>query len=233
MQTFRAYIGGDTGMRKTTTAASLVALMAARGKLGRLVVISTDAARGIDRKPAILRRLCDHAVIIGDDAARQGINWRAALDRAPRLYVEVAATRYPAGILGELAAEVFNRGWATVIADEAHKTVPVGADPRLLRLWGEGRKRGIDCVAVTASVMVRDGSAMNPAVLDASDVRVGFRAGSDIVALKIMGRNHPRLASELARLPGPERGTPHFLVHRAGQPRAEIVTPSGSRWIQA
>lgn len=224
MQTRRYFAGGDTGRGKSTLVAALVRHMRAAGRMGRLVILTTDPPHDLAGNPSALLHLTDHVVTITDRT--QHVDWATALGRSPRLYVEIAATNYPRGILGDLGDELYQRGAATLVADEAHATLPTDADPRLVRLWGEGRKRGIDCIALSASIMNRKGLAVHGTVFDHSDVRIMFRAASSKVADKLAD-DTPKLAALLPQLKGPENGGPQYIVYRKGNPYAELVSPTG------
>jgi len=191
-----------------------------------LVVLSTDAAVGLDGDRAPLARECGHVLELTDELAATGVDWDAALNSEPRLYVELSTSRYPAERLGELGAAVKSRGNALFVADEAHATVPVAADARLLQLWSEGRKRAVDCIAVTASAMQRSGSSLNPLVKDLSNVRVAFNVADAAVQAKI-ARDCPPLAEHLSSLATPrDGGAPEFGVYTS-MGRAELVRRSG------
>ena len=224
VQTERILALGDQGSGKSHLAAAVAELYVTTGRAGQVVVLSTDLA---SKSP--LAQLCGRVLELDDSLAARGVRWDDALDAERRLYVEVSTTRYPAAVLGDLGAAIMRRGNALLIADEAHNTVPQGADSRLLEPWTKGRKQAIDCIAITSSAMQRHGSTMNPLIWDQSNVLLAFNVVNSRVRERI-AEGAPPLGPYLDKLATPRDGRPEFGVYVGTGPNAgaELVTRQGA-----
>jgi len=228
--TLRIAFWGDQGGGKTSLAACTVDEFDRLGRTGRLVIVSPDPAVGRRGARNPLAERCGHVLVLTDDLAARGVDWPAAMADEPRLYVQLDTVRYPAACLGDLGEALRHAEDALVVFDEAYRTVPVQADERLLDLFVNGRKHGIDVITVSASAMQRNGAGISPLVWDQANMHVCFQITDENVRGKI-AEKAPPIAAELPTLATPrDGGEPEYAVYFGGPPpRAAVHTRTGRR----
>ena len=231
VQTNRVLVVGESGSGKSHLVARLVREYLDQQRTRYVVVVSPDAPA---HSP--LSQLCAQRMELSDARAAQRLQWGRMVADARTLYVEVTAMtdpRLPEGkaahrAIGELSEACMELRDTLLVFDEAPETVPDQADVRTLRLWRQGRKYGVDLVAVTQGLLQRNGTRMSATVRDRSNLYAVFNV-TDPNELAPIGRMVPALAPHLSTLRTPmDGGAPEFGVYR-DRNRAELVLRSGTQ----
>lgn len=222
-QTNRVLIVGDSGSGKTTLARELVRRYDELGRRELLVVVSKDASH-----ESALAELCGASLVLSDELADRGVDWRAVLERHPRIYVEAEAIGGELlEQLDELASAILERGSALVVFDESNELLSRKAGRRLVSLWTRGRKRWIDAVAIGQSPLQAGDMGIHREVIKRSNALVAFqlRDGREAdAAARWLHCDAERVQN--LRTPH-DGGEAEYIVCHAPTGRAQLVGRSG------
>lgn len=227
--TNRVLVIGGSGSGKSTLSEAIVERYATLGRYRYLVVLTKDAA-----EHSRLSGFCNAAEELSDDVAAAGIDWRAAIEAAGSLFLEVTALEGDArrDCLDALGRALLELGDVLLVVDEAQQIVDRNAPPGLLQLWTRGRKHGVSIVTITQSLKQRSTWGLHPTAINEATALVSFLK-TDPNEVKQVTDLFPELGDRVATLKTPRDGSPEYAVKDLITGRALLVTRQGELDITA
>lgn len=227
--TNRFLIIGGSGSGKSTLSEAIVEEYATLGRYRYLVVLTKDAP-----EHSRLSEFCNAAQELTDEIAAAGVDWRAAIQAAGSLFLEVTALPGDElrDTLDALGQAVLDLGDVLVVVDEAQQIVDRNTPPRLLQLYTRGRKHGVHIITITQSIKQQATWGLHPTAIREATALVTFLK-HDRNEVKQISEIFPELGDRVSELRTPRDGAPEYAVKDLITGRSVIVTRAGEVDITA
>lgn len=224
--TNRTLVIGGSGSGKTTLAEALVAEYEKLRKYRYMVVLTRD-----DEHQSPFGKYCQASEELSTKVVEAGIDWRAAIQSAGSLFLEVTALD-PAPALDAIGRAILELGNVLLVVDEAQQIIDRNTPPGMLEVYTRGRKLGVNIITITQSIKQRAQWGLHATAIGEATTLVTFLKTDPNEQRHVLDI-FPELGVRLGQLRTPRDGAPEYAVKDLITGRAILVSREGERDITA